>query len=250
MIIPALIPKSKEDIIRAADIVHGAVSTMQIDVCDGLFVPSISWPYTLGAQHIGEALAPFYESGDGFPYWESLDYEIDLMIQKPADYIEPWILAGAKRLIVHIESFETKDIEGVAPSQAHTIEHFFETLSREHGYTDAENFDFFELGIALNIDTPFDTIAAYIDKFRFIQLMGIRKIGFQGQAFDPAVIEKIKEGRERFPDMPISIDGGVSLANAEALIAAGADSLVAGSAILKSEFPRGAIESFWNIIDA
>jgi ribulose-phosphate 3-epimerase len=74
--------------------------------------------------------------------------------------------------------------------------------------------------------------------------MSIGHIGFQGQAFDPKVIEKIKEVKEKYPSMIISIDGGVSLDIAKTLINAGANRLVIGSAIFGAEDVGEAISKF------
>ena len=65
--------------------------------------------------------------------------------------------------------------------------------------------------------------------------MGIDHIGFQGQNFDKKVIDKIKTTKAKYPSIPISVDGGVSLETAPELIAAGADRLIVGSAIFDSD---------------
>jgi ribulose-phosphate 3-epimerase len=69
-------------------------------------------------------------------------------------------------------------------------------------------------------------------------------VGFQHQAFDDKVIERVKAVKEAFPDLPISVDGGVSLDNAADLIDAGADRLIVGSAIFAAENPLSAIAEF------
>ena len=97
-----------------------------------------------------------------------------------------------------------------------------------------------EIGLAFNIDTPVE-IPAGVD---FIQLMGIDRVGYQGQKFDEKVIEKIRATRVKYPDLPISIDGAVSLETAPMLIAAGANRLVIGSAIFESDNPIDAIAKF------
>ncbi len=65
--------------------------------------------------------------------------------------------------------------------------------------------------------------------------MGIRKVGFQGQAFDDRVLAKIKEAKDKYPQFPVQVDGGVSLATAGPLEAAGTDRLVVGSAMFESD---------------
>ena len=78
--------------------------------------------------------------------------------------------------------------------------------------------------------------------------MGIEKIGFQGQEFSEKVIDKIKELKKRKSEIIISVDGGVDLKNAPALIEAGATRLVSGSAILKSDNIKKTIEQFKELL--
>ena len=255
-IIPAVIPQSKKDLLDHIEKVHRIVPIMQIDVCDGRFVSSVSWPYVSvagkgagaasGAKALAHArsvetvdaeLASFNE--DGLPYWEDLDYEIDMMVDDPVHEIERWIAVGAKRLVLHVKSLEK---DGTSLSDGLDI--FFSTLEKEHGYVDAAHFDFFELGAALSIDTPIEAIAPYIDRFHFIQLMGIDTIGLQGQAFDEKVLDRVREAKRLFPNVPVSVDGGVSLDTAPDLIDAGADRLVVGSAIFKNLNIADAVNAF------
>jgi len=74
-----------------------------------------------------------------------------------------------------------------------------------------------------------------------VQCMGIKKIGFQGQSFDESVIERVRLLRASFPQLMISVDGGVNESNIVALAEAGADHLVVGSAIWSSETPTDAL---------
>jgi ribulose-phosphate 3-epimerase len=74
--------------------------------------------------------------------------------------------------------------------------------------------------------------------------MGIDTIGFQHQPFDAKVIDKIKEVRAAYPEIPISVDGGVSLENGSALLEAGANRLVVGSAIFEADNYVDAVTEF------
>ena len=65
--------------------------------------------------------------------------------------------------------------------------------------------------------------------------MGIKKIGYQGQPFDEEVLKKIKDLRKKYPDITISVDGGVSFDNYKDLAKAGANKLISGSALYESE---------------
>ena len=107
-IIPAVIPQSFKDIEGKAEAVRGLVKTIQIDIMDGIFVPQKSWPYTGDKVHIFEKLI---EREQRLPYWEELDFEIDLMVKNSKTAVEKWIQAGATRIIIHFES--TKNLEEV-----------------------------------------------------------------------------------------------------------------------------------------
>ena len=100
-IIPAILPKDLEDLRDKMAQVSGIAPLVQIDVCDGKFVPSKSWPYVKGGM---DEFSRIIAEDEGFPFWDSLDLEIDLMVRKPEEVVDGWIRAGAKRLVLHIES--------------------------------------------------------------------------------------------------------------------------------------------------
>lgn len=97
-------------------------------------------------------------------------------------------------------------------------------------------------GLSLNPETPLYSAAKFLDKVPLIQLMGIHP-GFQGRPFQVSVIEKVRELRSLSKNVIICVDGGVKVGIARQLAKAGADILVAGSAILKSEDEEMAIEA-------
>lgn len=211
-IIPAILPKDIGEIREKTELINGMVKTVQIDICDGHFVSSFTWPYK---KH-DDTFEKMLKEEEGLPYWESLDYEFDLMINNPLDLVDDWVSIGSKRLIIHIES--KGDIEKTINSLIGRV----------------------EIGLALNITTSIDTLSKLIDKvgisnIESIQLMGIERIGFQGQKFDTRVLDKIREIRNLYKDINISVDGGVSLENAPDPIDAGANRLVVGSAIWNSD---------------
>lgn len=205
-IIPAIMAESFEDLLEKYSKVKEYVLIAQIDVMDGKFVSSISWPYAIknkGQSFLTEKDCPLLPSID-------FDFEVDLMVLNPENVIESWIKAGAKRVIIHIESVtRIEDVFLKIPSDI-------------------------EIGIALNTTTPNEHIYPFIEKIDFAQFMGIEKIGFQRRDFDERVLKKIVNLRERFKRVIISVDGGVNLETAPKLIKAGANRLVSGSAIFES----------------
>ncbi|HEC32767.1 MAG TPA: hypothetical protein ENI63_00725 [Candidatus Kaiserbacteria bacterium] len=218
-IIPAIMPDNYNDLLRKSERVKGVVPYAQIDVMDGKFVPSISWPYDDEGIKRFESMV---NNDEMLPYWEEIDYEIDLMVENPEHIVKDWIKLGARRIIVHFEStnrlreiiailddrvLEEKDLVAVAPV---------------------------EFGVAISSDTSFDSLFPYMYDIDFVQFMGIKKIGYQGEKFDENVIERIKGLRAQCPHLIISVDGGVSLETAPKLINAGVSRLVSGSSIFNS----------------
>ncbi|MFA6432341.1 MAG: hypothetical protein WCV82_00785 [Candidatus Paceibacterota bacterium] len=223
-IIPAILPKDFKEVEDKVSEVHGLVKTVQIDVCDGQFTPDATWPY----RKPDDSFKKIVDQEEGLPGWKELNFEIDLMVNKPEEIVDDWVMAGALRIIIHVES--KGDIGKAVES----------LIGRA------------EIGLALNEETDIAVLEDPRFKIsegvvQFIQLMGIDKIGFQGQAFDPKVIDRIKAVRAKYPDLPISIDGGVSLETAPELIAAGADRLVSGSGIFGSDNVFEAIQRFKHV---
>jgi len=229
-IIPALMPKNFEDLEKYASKFRGLVDTIQVDVMDGKFVSEISWPYT-GDGVLAQSFLEIVGQERRLPEHDGLNYEFDLMVTDPEKTIKSWTQTGAHRLVFHIESIKDR-------------EWFWKNLA--HIKTPAEFLGIpgVEIGLAIDIGTPNEEVYSHIDRIDFIQCMGIPKIGFQGQPFDKQVLFKIADLRKRFPELIISVDGGVSLETAPLLISAGANRLISGSAILESENIETTIEKF------
>jgi ribulose-phosphate 3-epimerase len=224
-IIPAILPKDLDDLRDKMASVSGIAPLVQIDICDGKFVPSKTWPYVKGGMDEFDRIK---SEDEGFPFWDSLDFEIDLMIRKPEEVVFDWVMVGAKRLVLHIES---------APNILETIE----KLRAEYGTAKEETFGL-EIGVALDIKTANEGVYEILDLvdedgdsiIDFVQFMGIDNVGFQGQEFNDQVLEKISDLRNLYPNIPISVDGGVNFDNAADLISAGATRLISGSAIFET----------------
>jgi len=232
-VLPAIIPTSYEDLTCKMSAVKGIVKLVQVDICDGKFVHSKSWPYVGDFENHFEKIIT--EEQEGFPFWENMDYEADLMIETTQVAVENWIKAGAKAIVLHIES---------SPKLLDIIKE----IRKIYSYA-GDSVANVEIGIALNIDTPNEVLYEFLDKdvqgrtlADFIQFMGIKKIGYQGQEFDEEVYEKISDLRKKYPTTVISVDGGVNFDNYKDLIKAGANKLISGSAIYDSENIKEAVE--------
>ncbi|MCI0532862.1 hypothetical protein L0Y49_01430 [bacterium] len=224
-IIPAVIPERFDDVKNRAVLVRGLVSFVQIDVLDGDFTPSASWPYIL-KDEVDEVFEEIVEGSRTFPFPFELAYEADLMIEEPERNIAEWVEAGARRIIVHLKS--TKVIADIIDHEA---------------FAGIPGFRRIELGVAIDIETPNEYLYPWMEKVDFIQCMGIARVGFSGEQFDERVLEKILDFKEKFPRVIIQVDGGVNLESAPRLIAAGADRLVANSAIFGNNDIPAAIEA-------
>jgi len=223
-VIPAILVENYEELGEKITHYVNLADMIQIDVCDGHFVPSTSWPMH---QKDEKSISGILNEEEGLPFWDSLDFEFDLMIMNAHTQFDFFVRLGAKRIVFHIEAEQDKD----------KFREFLEGLDM---YV-RENI---QIGIALNTTTPIDVIKTYISNVDFIQCMGIDKIGFQGQEFDQRVLKQIKDLRLKYPEIVISVDGSVNENTAEALVSAGANRLVIGSALSESYNIRDTLRYF------
>ena len=176
---------------------------LHIDVMDGHFVPNI----TLGAPLV-KCLRKCSD----------LTFDVHLMISDPKKYIPDFIKAGADVICFHVEA--DSPIE-------ETVD-----LIRESGKVAA---------LAVKPGTAIETVYPYLDKLGMVLVMTVEP-GFGGQSFMADMMPKIvalrKECAKRNIDMDIQVDGGISLTTVETAAEAGANVLVAGSAIFGSEDPK------------
>jgi ribulose-phosphate 3-epimerase len=219
-IIPAILPKNFKELEEKTEAINGIASLVQVDICDGKYVPTITWPYWKQDPDFEAIL----KEERGMPFWETVNYEFDLMIENPTeDDARKWLSAGAERMVLHLGS--SKDLNPV--------------IDVLNGLV--------EVGIAVSSADNIEDLAKYINKIQFVQIMGIRKPGFQGSRFENATFDIIKKVKELYPDITIQIDGGVSMDNAEELKNAGVARLVAGSAIFNSDDIVDSLEQFRTI---
>jgi ribulose-phosphate 3-epimerase len=232
-IIPAIMPTSYEDLAEKAALVRDLVPLAQIDIMDGKFVTSKSWPYREAGKANEAHFLAMQTQDETLPYFEALDYEIDLMIAEPERHIDEWLPLGASRLIFHIEAIADMEL-------------FWAHDMWKEGARDIGGQKVVEIGLAITPGTELALLEPYLDRIDFVQCMGIGKIGYQGQPFDERVLAMVNALRIMRPNLPISIDGGVNHETASDLIAAGATRLVAGSAIFGAEDIEEAITSLEN----
>lgn len=226
-VIPAILVDDFVELKEKLSQVVGLAKTVQIDICDGKFVKSTSWP--IGSKNIPSVESILNEE-DGLPFWDSVDFEFDLMVRNAHTQFDFFIKLGAKRIIFHLEA------EG-------DLDRFNEFLEAIDMYT-RENVD---IGVAINTNTDINNLKNIIRNVDFVQCMGIEKIGYQGEPFDVRVLNQIKTLREIYPELIISVDGSVNETTAPKLVEAGANRLVVGSALMNSYDVRATIKELENL---
>ena len=209
-VIPAIIPKSFDDLKRQAQIVAPFVKSAQIDIMDGKFAPEPSFPFI---DNDISNLATNYSREI------RLGFELDMMVENPEQYFDDWIKFGIGTFIIHFES--TNKLDELI------------NILKEKGKG---------VAIAFKPETSIKEIEQYVEKVDFIQVMGNDKIGFHGVSLDEKVYEIVRDLRNRFKDSIISVDIGVNFETAPKLVEAGVSKLVSGSAIYNSDNIEEAIQ--------
>lgn len=233
-VIPAILDKSFNEMSEHIRSVLGLVKMVQVDLCDGIFVSSKTWPYTEGVESDGSIIDSHFlriiNEEEGMPYWEDVDFELHLMVEKAHEQFGTFLKLGAKSIVFQIEA------EG-------DLNEFKEFLESIDPYTR----DNIQIGVSIKTTTPVENIFPIIPIIDFVQCMGIDEIGVQGQPFDERVFDHIKILQNRYPELIISVDGSINENNADKLATAGVKKFVIGSALLKSPNIKEAINYFQNI---
>ena len=231
-IVPAIIPESLDDLREKLSRVARLVPTVHIDILDGDFTDKPSWPYSglskleRAESNLQKVFVNLLTLEDGLPFWDSLNFEFHLMVANPIIEVEHWITAGAMRIMVHYEAVSEEGLVEVI------------NLLNERGV---------EAGLVLDIETPLEVVEPFREYISNLQLMAIDRDGFQGQPFDDRVIERVREARELYPEMQISVDGGINLENASDILDAGADRLIVGSALFDSVNIADTLDTFQSL---
>ena len=179
---------------------------LHIDVMDGRFVPNISF---------GQILMPFINKACKKPL------DVHLMIEEPEKYVEDFVSHGASTVTIHYE----------ATRHLHSALQNIRALG-------------VKAGVAINPHTDINLLEDVLEEIDMVCIMSVNP-GFGGQKFIYRSLHKIKTLKERIVERNLStlieVDGGVGLQNAEAILSAGADVLVAGSSVFKAQDPASSI---------
>ncbi len=212
-IVPAIIPQSREEVIAFARSLSWS-RELQLDLVDGKFVDSVSWPYS----PVGEPLSVKSQL-------DVFTLEVDLMVVDQLAAAEAWVKAGADMLVFHIESISLDDFRSFADKTKVSV------------------------GVSAHGATTLEELVKYAEHADYIQLMGIYEVGAQGLPFDEVVLEKAVELKRRFPNMMLSVDGSVNKDTIKRLKEAGVDRFICGSAIVKQEDPEAAHAALTELIN-
>lgn len=184
---------------------------LHLDIMDGAFVPNI----TFGPELIASIRK-----------CTNMIFDVHLMIKRPERYIDRFVKAGADIITVHYEACEN-------PMSVINLIHSYEMRA----------------GIAVSPNTPVEHLFPMLEHVDMALVMTVEP-GFGGQKLIPSTIDKVstlsKYARERGIDVDIEVDGGINEENAATLVSAGANVIVAGSAIFKSKKPRVVISAIKN----
>jgi len=207
LVAPSILAADFGNLQRDVEMVNDSQADwFHLDVMDGRFVPNISFGMMIVKAMKKMAQKPL---------------DVHLMIVEPEKYIEQFREAGADVITVHYEA---------CPHLHRTIQQIKATGAKA--------------GVALNPHTPISVLEDIIEELDLVCLMSVNP-GFGGQQFIYQTVPKVKKLKDliivRNAGTLIEIDGGVGLQNAEALLQAGADVLVAGSSVFKSDNPTETI---------
>ena len=173
---------------------------IHFDVMDGIFVPSISFGMPV--------LASIHDATEQF-------MDAHLMVQEPIRYVEAFQKAGADYVTVHLEACE--DVKT--------------TLDKIHACG-------MKAGLAVNPETDVKELVPYLEDVEMILIMSVHP-GFGGQKFIPESLDKIREVRamlnEKNLETDIQVDGGIYVENVREVLDAGANVIVAGSAVFRGD---------------
>lgn len=224
-IIPAILVNTYSQIESEAARAKESTSRVQVDICDGNFVTSKTWPF------VEMSAADFIKIGSDekrdvyMPFWQEIEYTADLMTSDPIAYVNSLMKYGFDDIVVHFRCLPEIDRQ----------QYFHNLTSRCSKYD-------ISLNLAIDLKTNFYEAKEFLKEnsefLNYVQVMGIREIGKQGEKFDEEVLSLIINLKNFFTDnkidLPIFVDGGMNEKSIVKCKEAGAEVFVVGSALGKA----------------
>ena len=220
-IVPAIIPHTKEQLEEEIKRVKKFAPKVQVDITDGIFVPTKTWPYNGRGVDFFDNLK---SEEEGWLEWEDVEFEVHLMIESPEYSVLDWIKTGASTIVAHIEA--TDNFQEVID------------LCRE---------SMVSIGVAIKPSTDISLLEPFVHQVDFIQCMGSDLLGKHGVALEDKSISQIKTLHGLYPEHIIAIDIGVNEETMGKLISAGVTKFISGGLILNAENPEEEYERLKSI---
>jgi ribulose-phosphate 3-epimerase len=207
-IAPSLLAADFSDLARAISSVEEEADLLHLDVMDGHFVPNISF-----GMPVISSIRPVSD----------LIFDCHIMTTNPTTYLADLAEAGVDIVTIHLEA---------VPDPTEAI-------------AEAEKLDL-GFGVVISPHTPFEAMEPWVESCRMVVIMSVHP-GFGGQTFIPEVLAKVEAARKWVDfhglETDVQIDGGITTENAARAASAGANVLVAGSAVFRRDDPAEAIRS-------
>lgn len=198
-IIPAVLPKSFDELVEGLERLSGVSPEVQIDL-------------------VGKNVL----QGREMPHWQEFEFEIDVMLSEPHTELDSILALGPSRIVIHAANQHAKE----ALMQLQSL--------RDGNYPTL-------VGVALLPTTEPAALDEYAGLYDYIQVMGIDEVGAQGRPFNPKAIELVARLHALHPQVVIQVDGHAA-GNEKELVAAGAERLIIGSAIVNADDPKKALQ--------
>lgn len=206
---------------------------LHVDAMDGHFVPNL----TLGPP----VVASLRKHTDLF-------LDVHLMVTHPGMWVEELAKAGADGVTFHIECFSSSVYDKDSGDDFPTLS--AQELGKAGELAGKIRSLGMKAGIALRPRTPLATVAPLLDAEAIDLLLTMTvEPGFGGQSFTPSVMPKVSEARKKYPTLNIEVDGGLSPTTIDQAADAGANVIVAGSAIFGARDPRAVIRSLRDAVE-
>ena len=204
MIIPGILEQTLEDIKKKIRAIDGISESIQIDVADNKQVEGLSFLEVEKLREIDH----------------KTPLEIHFMVEAPLDYLA-------------LEKGKIPSVSKVCTQVTENIENVIEKLKSAN----------YEVGVSLNPEEGIELIAPLIAQMDYVQFMSVVP-GKQGNSLIPEVLDKIREFKQRYPNVLTQIDGGVDEGTLPQVLDSGVDNMVVGSAIFNSGDPKEKLLEF------